>query len=522
MGLGIHSRLAAAEACYHEDHRYVDIAVEFEVHGRGLGNATTPTGEKSPVYGGRWDNEQERYLLAEDGSQLVEGLAILTLPCSAPQLEAITCGKPKLELSGGRGGGKSEGGALRCMRYIAERPHEYGRVISPTMDLVDVVRQKLVEMIPPSWLLPGKQGIRLGPQPLLKFIHGVKVQFRSTNNPDSLRSWGGSWTHVDEAQDVTTYALDVAWPCLRETPKPRMWTTLTPKPGEAYERHVIYAENPRDCACIGFDSYSNPFTSPEVHDIAQRGGGMSKRTLAVEIFADWETVKDMMAEDELKPVFPNFNKATHKWRPTADDFGKEITRDFLKRSGKVDQLSRYNWKYICGVDPNSSVPNYATIWKVYAGVKPHDPVRWVAWDMVFGKGHCGHLAKMLKDHGYSPRETLIVPDASARYNKLGMLKGAMQLMREEGYHVINRARNPRRKNSIEDIEAKLDPSHGPPCIFLRLPQCDILAENLEAVVWDKDGNGFDKSVRPDPVDSARYPVSFFDPAARIARVRGIA
>jgi len=488
--------------------------VEFYCVERTKEGKLKETGEVSPVYGGRWDTEA--FCHVPDP----EDLQVLRLPCSEPQLRAILTDKPKAELSGGRGGGKSEGGALRCLRYIAERPYENGRVISPTMDLVEVVRSKLISMIPSHWLLPGKEGVRLGPQPLLRFVHGVVVQFRSTNNPDSLRSWGGGWTHVDEAQDVSTYALDVAWPCLRETPEPRLWMTLTPKPGEPFDRHKVYIESQEVCECIAFSSYTNPFVSPKVHEISQQDGGMSKRTYKIEVEADWDTVAEIASEEELKPVFPSFNRAVHKWRPSGTDFGADITNRLIAKSGKVGQMARFSWKYIAGVDPNKSVPNYCTIWKVYRGISGGAP-RWVAWDIIWSKGHCGHLARVLKDNGYHPRETLIIPDFSARYNKLGMLKAAMQLMREEGYYVVNRPKNPKRKNSIEDVESKLDPAKGPPLMFFRLPQCDVLADNLESVVWDKMGNGFDKSVRPDPVDSARYPVSFFSPAQRAPRVRGI-
>jgi hypothetical protein len=66
--------------------------------------------------------------------------------------------------------------------------------------------------------------------------------------------------------------------------------------------------------------------------------------------------------------------------------------------------------------------------------------------------------------------------------------------------------------------AKISPADGDPSWFISLPECDELAEALEAAIWGKTGQKMDKSQGVDHViDAARYPISYFDPAAKLRR-----
>ena len=233
---------------------------------------------------------------------------------------------------------------------------------------------------------------------------------------------------------------------------------------------------------------------------------------------NWDIVAKLEEEGGAKPMFPSFNRDTHVWRYTSNDgitkLDKDITRKVaMKKMGGMPR--GFRWRYIMGVDPNGSVPNFAVIFKVFAPLKRGEPNRWVAWDIVKAKGHCGHLGKTVKQAGYSAKDVLIVPDFSSRYNRLGNPRASSALLRAEGFYVVNRPKNPKVKASIDDVQAKLDPVEGAPSVFLRLPECGELADGLEAAVWNKDGNGFDKSVRVDIVDAFRYPISFFEPSVRL-------
>lgn len=507
MTLGLAGRLAALEAQADPETRYVDFAVQFEAHERVNGKLQ-PTGATSPIYGGRWDTWQNRY----------DGLAskVLVLPCSEPQLELVLADIPKLEAGGGRGGGKSEGGVLWCIRHIAERPGELGRVISPSYDLTEVVRTKLLQSIPDHWLLP--DGIKLAPKRELHFITGVIVSFRSAVKPDSLRSWGGAWTLQDEDQDITTYAGDVAWFCLRESPDPRLCRTLTPKVGEPFQRHKAYLASPHS-KCVRFESKTNPFVDPKTFDIAAED--MAKDTYDIEAGADWDVVARLEEEDGPRYVFRAFSREVHcvNWSHLAEQILMGEVEDLTR---KVAAQKRYKGKsYIAGVDPNWDWPNYAVIWKVLSPARPGGKKRWVCVDVVHTKGHCGHLGQEMKRRGYTGRNTLLVPDASARYNQ--GKRSSANLLRKEGFKdLLLRRKNPPVQASMDAMLAKVEPAKGEPSLFVAHPteknQTLPLIEAMEQGIWAKSGKKMDKSEGHDhPIDGGRYAIDPFDPAAKISR-----
>lgn len=474
-----------------------------------MGERLLWTAQHSKTYGGKWDTWAREYTDEADD--------VLYIPVTADQFDFVESDEEVVEGAGGRGSGKSDGGVRKVARNVCERPMEWGRIVVPGPDQRRENWHKAISFFleETDWLLPGLQGIQTGLGELW-FQNGVRVQFISAHKPDKLRSWGGSWASVDEAQAVTTEALDVLWPCLRDGgDRPQMWMQLTPEVGEPYERHKLYLKDP-DAKTIAFDSFTNCFVSHKTfHSSKAR---MSATKAAIEIGASWEVVAELARAGELRKVFNCFSRDKHRWRPVEQDLGADITRRVVER--KVGKLRGHNWNYIAGVDPNKSVPNMCTIWKVFAPRRRGEQERWVAWDFIFDNGHCGRLAHTIWKAGYPPSQTIIVPDFSSRYNKLGSRKASSALMREVGYHVINRPKNPPVVDSVEDMLAKLDPAAGPPSMFFRLPQCDMLCDNMEKVLWHQSDKGFNKEPRPDPVDSARYPVSFFAPAAQIVN-RGV-
>lgn len=480
--------------------RLTDIAVRFEAYTSDDQGHSFPTGKTSPTYGGKWDSWQGEYIDDADD--------VLVLPCSERQLEYVLDDHAKTEAAGGRGAGKSEGGDLKAIRHIVEQPCESGRILSPTFPLTKVVWGKLVSKLPGSWLLPGHEGIKRSEREL-HFRHGVRVKFASAVDPDSLRSDGFAWTFCDEAQDISTEALDIAWFCLRESHDPRMWMSLTPKPGEPFARHQEY-QGDTEAKCIFFDSYTNPFISKRVFDLAAKR--MDKRRYEVEVMANWDIVAQMEAEDGPKIVFDAFNREIHGVRglPSGTDITAQVTRRKIGE-GK---------KYIIGVDPNLDWPNYAVVYKVLAPAKAGDPNRWYATRVISCKGHCGHLGKRIKELGYKASECVVVPDASSHYNGLYSSSGksSARLLRAEGFTVKYPNKNPLVTDSVNDLLAKISPAWGEPSWFIDLVECEELAEAMESAFWNKSGDRIDKSLGVDHViDASRYPISYFEPAAKIAR-----
>jgi len=495
------------------DRRLIDIAVQFVVV-ESAASGLSETGARSPVYGGCYDIWRGEYVGTADHVEIRY--------CSDSQLDFILDDHCKTEGAGGRGGGKSVGGCLKLLRHVVESPARRWRALSPTFKLTRPLWRKFKSMIPRRWLMPGSSGIRQVDWQL-NFIHNVLVQFNSATDPDSLRSDDFHGTLVDEAQDVSTEAIDIAWFCHREADRPRLWMALTPKPGEAFERHKQYVADD-EARCIQFGSYSNPFTPKATFDLARRD--MDADRFAIEVDADWTVVERLAETGRVPHVFPEFNRDKHciHWRHFAERILKGEARDLTSavtraKAGKARQ-------YIIGIDPNWDYPNYSVVWKVISPAVNGAPRRWVAIDVVSCKGNCEHLGRELKRLGYNGNNSLLVPDASARYNR--GKRSSANLLRKEGFGaIILRSKNPEVWHSVDAVQAKVNPADGAPSLFVAYPseQCKTLPliEALEQVAWDKSGKRMDKSTGVDHVvDAMRYPVDYFEPAAeRGRRIRGI-
>ena len=514
MALGLAARLGAAELELDPANRFLDLAFECEIYEEKPNGEVEPTGEVSPVYGGRWDKHRLEYVKPDP-----DDLLVLTLPCSRIQFQLLTSEYERIEAGGGRGGGKSEGGCLRALRFMIEHPLNFGRVIAPTYPHVWIARTKLIQTIPHGWIMPNTSLTR--PRPEFTLWNGHNVEFRSTKDPDSLRGWDGIWIWSDEDQQSSTYSGEVAWLCLRDSDDPRMWRTMTPAGGEALQRHDAH-ESDASVETYTFSGYANPFMSHRAMDVAR--ASMHPDTFKVEVEADWDTVRKLEEQGRLTKVFSWFSPETHgldledlispQW--ARHDITNKVAQRSTGRKGGAAV------RYIAGVDPNYHAPNACTIYKVFAGLRPGDPERWVVVDYLERNGHCGQLAESLKKvrgtGGYTTKNTVIIMDASGRYNRLNSEKASYKLMRNAGFNVMlmksDRGNmNPHVKQSIDDVIFKMDPVHDTAYgwfIVVR-ESTRTLIENIMDVEWNFDGTKFNRTPRPDPVDSMRYPVSYFAP-----------
>jgi len=526
VSVGLAGRCSRLETRRNPANRYVDLAIRF-VAVEKKDDKIVPTGDESPIYGGRWDREVGKY------AGEPENVRIYT--CSIQQLELILDEHAQIEAAGGRGAGKTGSGAYKALRKAVELPYKVGRIIAPTYPVVETARNEFLEILPWEWVIP--ESVLRRPRPELTLINGHLIQFRSGDRPEGLRSFTCDWTWIDEGQDVSTYASDIAWFCHRRTKKPQMWWTLTPKGGEALKRHddFIDPEAAKDFSWFTFDSYSNPFTDKEVFDVARRR--MAPDTYKIEVEACWDTVRKREEQGKLTKVFGWFDPEVHGLK--LEDLMKpewaryDITANVVQKATGQKGLSGI--RYIAGVDPNYHAPNACTIYKVYAGLKPNDPDRWVVVDFVERRGNCEVLAESLKkinsQHGgtgYTPKNTFIIMDASGRYNKLNSERASYKLMRGRGFNVrlmtskTRGNRNPHVKQSIDDVITRMDPIPGREIgwhIVIR-DTTQALVENILFVEWNFDGTKFNRTPRCDPVDSMRYPVSYFAPVDTVEPMWG--
>lgn len=483
------------------------------------------TSQATPVYGGRWDAEAAEYV--------GEAEEILHLPCSPPQFECLESRAAITEFSGGRGVGKSQSGLLLAVANICDRPFVDGRFVSPTAELYRVQWDKLLPLLlGTGWLLPGEAGIRESKHELW-FHNGVCVQFRSAHKPDRLRSWGGGWAILDEAQDIKSKAVQILLFCLREGgDRFQLHHQLTPAPGEALERHdehlKIAAERPGDVAVLAADSYQNPFISHKVFDLAKRS--LDQVTCDIEIGGSWEAVRATL--DAGRVVY-GLKRDVHgiTWPPaTGIDITAEVTKE---RTG-------YPREWVAGVDYNWDYPNYASMLKVLAGVgevewgtrisdlerkrlikaalDDHRLQHWCLVDIVTSKGHAGALGAEIKARDYDQRKVLVIDDASGQFNRGKNSKNSSsRLMRDQGFTVLHPNRNPSIRDAVNALNAKISPVDGSTSFHVVLPQCEEFAEAADHCLWDTSGAKLDKTTGHDHViQGTYYPIAYFCPAARIS------
>lgn len=571
MGLGLASRIGRLEKRLDPALRFVDVACQFHLVAQGDDGRVFWTDRSTRIYGGKWDKRALEYVGEAD--------CVLHLPCTAPQLEVVESRASITEFSGGRGVGKSYCGLLVACKQICDRPFVDGRIVSPTAELYRVQWDKFVPLLlATGWLLDGENGVKEGHHELW-FWNGVVVQFRSAHKPDRLRSWGGGWILFDESQNIKTKAVEIGFYCLREGGDDfQLYHQLTPEAGEALERHdqhvSVAAERPDECKVVHADSRQNILNgyvrgkphkvSHKIYDIARRH--QSRDQNAIEELGDWETVRRLAEEGALKPVFRclvdewkryergDAGDYPHVWRDEPDMWS-DVTPIVVR--SKLGVVPGFSWRWIAGVDPGTAVPNCCTVWRVF--IKHHQAqpdwraprflnldserqwlrkqrLYWVAWDFFEELGHCGHLGEAILDadgpnekKAYAANTMVIVPDFTTwarTYQRQANGDGraargggnfgqaAARLLQKSGFHVVKRP-NPRVPASVQDVMEKIDPAVGEPRLLFRLPYAVRLFQNMATVLWDERGLDFDRSVPNDPTDSGRYPISMFDPAARI-------
>ena len=193
---------------------------------------------------------------------------------------------------GARGGGKSEGFAIKALINVLRRYGTPGQIVSPTYEKTRIVWSKILARCPTDWLLPGTLGIQ-ETRHLLRFVCGTAVQFRTAERPDkTLRGEGAGWAGVDEAGSVSTKAKRIVWFSLREGGGDhQLWQTGTPIDDEDREEYEAH-ERDENAATYCAHAYSNPFIDPSLYDDAR--AFVSQDELDREVWAKWPPPRDLV------------------------------------------------------------------------------------------------------------------------------------------------------------------------------------------------------------------------------------
>jgi hypothetical protein len=504
MGYGLRGQVKELRRDFDPGQRYLDYAIQLEVHER-RGNHHVGTGVKSRVIGGVYDSWSDAYTDDEPSTVLNRPVTCDQFDFCMTLLEAEETGIRRVMGKGGRGGGKTETLAQASECLLLDRLYDNQLGLSPDYPHTELVWECLIERIL-HWLRPGTQGIHTTKHRLTT-LTGQVVKFLSGHVEKIVRGPGAGVGFIDEEKDVPTKVVDTFIPAIRTSAYfPLIFGVGTPEMGTDFEARWIQSGEEPTCKQHSFPSRNNCFIDGEIWDISKTL--MSEKRYRQEVLAEFV---------EIDPipfiVKRHYDRATHCTDPV------EVARD-VTRTVTMRKLRRpFSW--IAGVDYNPGVFDVAWIHRVYA------PNIWVVHDIVKSYGSTSAaLAQALKDAGYAPHDTVIIDDASGEYNKnqhgRKSPNSSSRLMREFGYTVHHKRKNPDVLDRINAFMAKVAPVEGPPTWLYERK----IAEQVEAVmdVIKTKGTGLDKSDGVDhDFDAATYPVVFFEPPAKlqIPRLRGV-
>lgn len=260
--------------------------------------------------------------------------------------------------SGGRGSGKTLGGAFRMISYICKHPNSYGIITAPIYDnFVANTFPPIQKAFDLAGFQEGRDWDYIKNEKRLMFYPTNAVAFvRTTEEPQKLAGPDLSWFWMDEARESPREAFAKLIGCLRRDGFPRQaWITSTPAGRvhwffEFWWPEEFYLENPdvtrQDTIRIGtFVSFQgktkeNPFNG-NLDGLLQTVYGTDSPMYRQEaegelvhledmVFDNWDRSKHMVAPD-LWPGKPKLILA-------GVDFGFDAPTAFL--IGGVDDDKR--------------------------------------------------------------------------------------------------------------------------------------------------------------------------------------
>jgi len=161
---------------------------------------------------------------------------------------------------GGRGAGKTYSGASAALKEAGKRKC-WGMVVAPTYkDLQDYSVREFISQG------GGVISRFIQKPPTAHMINGSVVNFRSAEDPESLRGPDISWIWLDEPRNMQEMVWKICLPCLREGGRAgRMWLTTTPDGKSSswiYDRFVTRKN--KNYESFKASSQDNPYVSREL------------------------------------------------------------------------------------------------------------------------------------------------------------------------------------------------------------------------------------------------------------------
>ena len=432
--------------------------------------------DRSQVYGGRWDNWTRRY-----SGQEPDLVNVVEIPVSRKQYKIITDPRRHRLVHAGRGGGKSHALAVWALIMALSIPHGSGQLFSPSGKKSETLWNKLLNDLPTSrWLRPGDLGIRK--QPLrMTFINGFRLGFETAVARSVGRGEDNDILGFDERADIPQKTVNDAILTCRKRAGYHVMQIGTPDlSSDFYEEYERYSTQPATHAVDGFTSYDNPFSLHDVFRAQEKIAGV--RYVRQEIYGEWVS--------RTGRVYPMFSRALHvlKERRRAELLDLVITENVL--SERFDDVN--NVEFVVGVD----YPRTAVVGRIYqdgrsTGLYICDEINLdveaTPWT----------LAHELKRRGY---ENAVIFD-DIGHGDAGSVSEP-RIMRSQGFVVVHGTKNPRIKDRINSVCAKLESSDDhvslqidPRCpklikAFERQNKCEVTGQPEKG----KKGKGYDHAL----------------------------
>lgn len=144
---------------------------------------------------------------------------------------------------GGRGAGKTFSGALKILHAAIQNPNRHYRVAAPTYKILKDTSIRTVNELADK--LQIKQ-VYHQTDHQLTLTNGAKIDFRSAEDPDTLRGPNLSGFWLDEAGDLKEEAFNIAIACLREGGvMGQMFVTFTPR-GKKHWTYPLFVNGNSD------------------------------------------------------------------------------------------------------------------------------------------------------------------------------------------------------------------------------------------------------------------------------------
>lgn len=172
------------------------------------------------------------------------------------QGEFVQCEKPFVGFFGGRGSGKTEGGALKALKYVLDHPLSIGIVGAPSFPMLrDSTLRTILKVFPRELISRfDKNNMEL------RLENGCEMLLRSMYEPDkSVRGETVAWFWPDEAALMAREAWLIGLGCLRQPGFPHQaWATTTPRGYNWIYQEFIVEKRP-DYAFFHCSSKDNIF-----------------------------------------------------------------------------------------------------------------------------------------------------------------------------------------------------------------------------------------------------------------------